>query len=592
MKIKSIEIKYIKGIDHKKLEFNELIPNKPHILVAPNGFGKSSFAVAFDSMNTRRIVLAKNDIHKNNEAHNPEIKIDVENEDGSVSSLFADQYTNTIATKFDIFVINNKLEAKAKGRNLGGFTTTKASMEVPPIILIDNVPEKIKLAYSIRQAKDTFGSNGKILPNITRILYNPSVFLKIYENADLDLNKFTQVRIPEKINQFISDTNEQSGNSEEIKAWIASHKISSLMQLAPLKGLSSIIKTSNIEGFSSVVDCYLAAIQLGEIYKSDPTVFKKAIQYQIYLGEKQRYTDLIEQFNSTWLDMFLVESRNKRQLEVKFPEAHHISNGERDVLSFVFLLQKAKQKLKKENGILILDEIFDYFDDANLITFQYYIIKFIEECKNEGKNIYPMILTHLNPIFFEHFYFDKHKLKVHFLDKKDNSITPSLKKLIRERDKQDSTLKNDISKYHFHYNPNGINKADEFETLAIRRMWGDSNSYYEFVHDEARKYIEGEADYDPLAVCCSVRIKTEELVYNKILDLEQQAEFLNKHRTIDKLDYASSIAVDVPDTCFLLVPLHSKAMHWNLNRDIISPIVVKLENLTIKYLIKGLYSLT
>ena len=47
--IKSIEINKVKGIDNLKLELN-LIPNKPSIFVAPNGFGKSSITIAFDSI--------------------------------------------------------------------------------------------------------------------------------------------------------------------------------------------------------------------------------------------------------------------------------------------------------------------------------------------------------------------------------------------------------------------------------------------------------------------------------------------------------------------------------------------------------------
>ena len=45
MKIKSIEIENIKGISHAKYDLG-IIPNKPNLIVAPNGFGKSSFATA------------------------------------------------------------------------------------------------------------------------------------------------------------------------------------------------------------------------------------------------------------------------------------------------------------------------------------------------------------------------------------------------------------------------------------------------------------------------------------------------------------------------------------------------------------------
>ena len=61
-KLKVIEIENIKGISQRKFELN-IIPNKPSILVAPNGFGKSLFATAFNSMNNSRIKLHDDDLH-------------------------------------------------------------------------------------------------------------------------------------------------------------------------------------------------------------------------------------------------------------------------------------------------------------------------------------------------------------------------------------------------------------------------------------------------------------------------------------------------------------------------------------------------
>ena len=62
--IEKIQITNIKGIgDNTKnstYEF-ELRPNRPHILVAPNGFGKSSLATAFNRLRPTKIVLEKND---------------------------------------------------------------------------------------------------------------------------------------------------------------------------------------------------------------------------------------------------------------------------------------------------------------------------------------------------------------------------------------------------------------------------------------------------------------------------------------------------------------------------------------------------
>jgi predicted ATP-binding protein involved in virulence len=66
MKIKSIAIENIKGIQSENFTL-DLIPNKPNILVAPNGFGKSSFAIGFDALRTNKIELDDKHYFDNND---------------------------------------------------------------------------------------------------------------------------------------------------------------------------------------------------------------------------------------------------------------------------------------------------------------------------------------------------------------------------------------------------------------------------------------------------------------------------------------------------------------------------------------------
>lgn len=50
-RIKKIEIKNIKGFKNYQFSPNQyLIPNKPNLFVAPNGFGKSSITTAFNAL--------------------------------------------------------------------------------------------------------------------------------------------------------------------------------------------------------------------------------------------------------------------------------------------------------------------------------------------------------------------------------------------------------------------------------------------------------------------------------------------------------------------------------------------------------------
>ncbi len=132
--------------------------------------------------------------------------------------------------------------------------------------------------------------------------------------------------------------------------------------------------------------------------------FKKACKYQLYLWEKEEYKDIIKSFNSTRLDIKPKEDK-KKGLIVEWPKAHEISNGQRDILSFIVLLLKARRSFHKRNCILIIDEVFDYLDDANLISFQYFITNLIDTMKEAGKNFFPLLMTHLDPVFFNHFCF-------------------------------------------------------------------------------------------------------------------------------------------------------------------------------------------
>ena len=74
MKIKSIHIKNVRGLGDHKVEL-KMIPNKPSILVAPNGSGKSSFAFAFQWLNRLRMKLNKDDAHMGNENNKPSMII-------------------------------------------------------------------------------------------------------------------------------------------------------------------------------------------------------------------------------------------------------------------------------------------------------------------------------------------------------------------------------------------------------------------------------------------------------------------------------------------------------------------------------------
>jgi len=138
MIINSIEIRNVKGLDNKVFNL-DLASNKPNILVAPNGFGKSSFAIAFDSLKSNKIELSKNNLHKDNPTNKPYLALKLDTGD----TLIADENQNSITNFFDVFVINNQIEPKSKVQSFNGRTVTKASLDIHPTVLVSTIPEKL-----------------------------------------------------------------------------------------------------------------------------------------------------------------------------------------------------------------------------------------------------------------------------------------------------------------------------------------------------------------------------------------------------------------------------------------------------------------
>src|SRR5690606_27092735 len=154
-------------------------PNKPSLLVAPNGFGKSSFAAAFNSMNNRRINLSEDDFHAEDETLAPRIYIEYERPDNSIATLEATATTNTISSELDYFVINNPTKPKGIG-NLYG--RPSATLEIKDVVLVDRIPNNVQFGNQYRAAQQRFGQNARVLPNPNAALGNLKLVEKLSYN--------------------------------------------------------------------------------------------------------------------------------------------------------------------------------------------------------------------------------------------------------------------------------------------------------------------------------------------------------------------------------------------------------------------------
>lgn len=577
-KIQSITIENIKGIDKKVFNL-DIIPNKASVLVAPNGFGKSSLAIAFNSLNRDKIKLKDDHYHKNDPNLVPKISLSIE-KCGSLTTLEADNSKNEISKDFSCFVINSQLYARGKGSQYGRATAT---LEIENIVLENKVPENKTFNYSLKENQKRFGDNSKVLTNIRQLLGKRTLIVELFEKEEGKKKLFDEAIMAKNqkvINTFIKNINTLPSNKtkDEILIHIGNN-LSELRNITCLKCIADIIKKYEDNEVSS----YLSAIQFIWLYNDDKKGFEKVYEHSKYIIKKAKFKDFLSTFDSTWKKIEAKEERG--QLVVKFPPAKDISNGQRDVLSFVSMLFRAREKLTKPSNILIIDEVFDYLDDANLVAVQYYITKFIDEMKKEGNNIYPLILTHLDPSYFDTLAFSD--LKIYYLNKQQAKKNTNFERLLKAR--KDASIKDAISKYLLHYHTEKINKRDDFRSLGLKETWGEGNNFKNYIEGEVQKYLNDNEDYDPFAVCCTVRVKIEENIYNRLNKDEDKVKFLATHKTREKLDFAESKGVSSPEIYYLLGIIYNNGMHWDDERDNITPIVTTLTNLTIKQMIKEVF---
>lgn len=598
--IKTIEIENIKGIgsgsDAKTFNLN-LIPNKPSLVIAPNGFGKSSFATAFKAMNSEKIKLDKKEYYKELETNLPTLKLKFRREDNTEIDLIATATSNTISSVFDYYVINSPVKAKGVGQNFGGRVNVSASLSIDDIILIDKIPKNVALAYSFTNSKNAFGNCHKILLNLNNIFNCHSLFIELSESENIKiLDRTNNSRVQTRISQFKQRLNKNSSTLSRaaLVGWIKNNEIKFLNETPYVSELAQLVRKFDITfPNDKEVDSYIYAISISEIYLVDKANFKAFCNRKEYEFLKINYATLFEELNTTWVTFCPKETGGK--LILNFPKAHLISNGQRDVLCFMANLEKAKLKLKKRNCILIIDEVFDYLDDANLIAVQYYTTLFIEKFKAENRNIYPLILTHLDPEYFKgHVFGKKHKLKTYYLIKSEASVSEHLIKILKERNKSTSILKADIEKYLLHYHINDINRRADFQRLGLKPTWGEGRNFQNYLDQEVQKFLNDEQEYDPLAVCCGVRVQIEKNVYDLITDTEHKQSFLNQYisGTGDKLDFAERIGVQVNESYYFLGILYNEALHWKDEKDKngnIAPAMGKLKNMTLKRLVKMVF---
>ncbi len=574
-RIDRIAITNVKGIENTVFDVL-LIPNKPTLIVAPNGFGKSSITAAFASLNSKRMELHKDNTHKGDETLKPTLKISYTMQDGTILEKEADDKKNELDEVFGVHVINSQLVSKAKKLKISGNMIVTSAIEVHPVVLIKNIPAAAKFAYSYAASKRDFGTNGKILPNISDLLTDNRLMTRIWNQVDF--SKQGQVGTSKAIKSVKDKLNAAVGSSANIIANTAPEDFEAVGSVDYVCSIVEALKASGLI-YPTEIENVLAALQIADIHAKDKSAFRKAGERSNYLIEKNAYTQTFNSLKGTWQS--IAPKETKEGLVVTFPKANQISNGERDIICFVAQLKKAKLRLKKNKCIIVIDEIFDYLDDANLVACQYYLTQMIAEMRSEGRQIFPLIMTHLNPGFFRNFTFSDQK--VCYLNK-SAVIDRGVERLIIKRG--DKSIEDPVAKFFLHFHHEDMDLSNEFKVLGLPDALSKSSQFANHCGLQLERYIQGK-NFDPLAVCSAVRRRVEALGY-ELIDPEFREEFLLTHKTVAKLEFVQSKGVAIPEIYFLLAVIYNDAMHLRDNQDNFSALGSKLGNLTIKHMIATL----
>lgn len=580
--IKSISVENVRGISSRKHVFEtpDMLGNKFHLLVAPNGFGKSSLAAAFDSLKPRSLKIHPSLLHQDNAANMPKLEV-VYTDEGVEKTVKADDTCNEISKVFSVSVINSKLRPRAVAKTgFNQFAKPTASLIIEPITLVEKVPSRPGNDFAASGFKQAFGTAGKILPNIQDFLANDLLLGRILSLPDLV--KFGQKKVWKLIEPIVAAINSQTGTATQLLDWTEKNKLVEFKAISELVALAELF-----EGFSrlSEVERFLAAYQFAKAHADDAKALAEHHAWRSYLVGKTRCIDLLAAVNSnpSWINVSVLET--KGQLIAEFPVATKMSNGQRDLLVFVAQLMKAEFDLTGERAILVVDEVFDYLDECNLLAAQFYVTRFVDRFKTNGAEIFPLFLTHLNPDVFKHSILGLGKgdiRKTHLLDKaSDSSRRVGIAAMVRVR--EDAALKPFIGKHFFHYHPQNCDQVALFKTKNLKETWGKSHDFYTYVFGEFAKYRAGAADTDYVAACVAARIAIEKHAFDQ-LEPTDKTRFTDEFAkgTVEKLDFVEQLGMKVPDSHRILGLLYNDMLHHKEQFDYISAIVSKMKNPAIR----------
>lgn len=590
--ITNITIKNIKGFGDPATSIDlELKPKKVNMLYAPNGSGKTSIATAFASLLPRSLKVKKDNMYHKDETLDAELHLTL---DGVI--LVADKSKNEIGSKLAVHVINAGVMPGTTQHNTGSYTTVAGYLDIEDIELVSKIPDVVEPEYKITDIRKTFGANGKVLPTLS--IFQDKQFWMVVENYGKLLYTFNSAKSRKKLIEDVRiKINGLKGTAKAIIANIPDVWFSILE--------TNTVYAQIIASFSRFIDGdtpfdrYVFVYQLLCFWGKNKAVVRKANQRTHYDLYKQNVDWNLSLLDQTWKQIHSEEKEGK--LIVHFPQADEISNGQRDILTFVSEMLKFKAVVNDgKNHLLLIDEVFDYLDDANVIAAQCFLSGLL---KDGNQNLYLCVLTHLNPYSFKNYIFSDDKVNHVYLFKSIPAASPQMKAFIAFRQGLDRTdavqdaLYVKLSHDLFHYNPVVVDYSSEIAAISsipnLRPTWGRTAVLHGVLISEVNNYLSGANAYDPYAVALAVRLRIEKIMYDKLPTQVLKDGMVNTKETKGKMQYCALAGYEMPDVFNIANAIHNDSDHlsYNItnNKFIEKAMVYKLQNRSIQSLIKNLF---
>lgn len=580
--ITNITITNIKGFGTTDNSIDiELNPNRINIVVAPNGFGKSSLATAIRciSNNNRRLIVEKDDKFKKDESLSSSITIRLDD-----NTIVADVNQNGIAKELNCIVINSRVGANVLTQRIGTYTRSKGYVDIEDIE-VTRIVKRPTRKYKVSELQRIFGVNGRIVIKDISNLFANYKFLSAIPKLYPALDKFKAQMREDLVDEIWNKLKVLKG---DIISQINDSFFNNIEADPYYQEALSIL--SHYLTFNSKLDTFQIFFQLDKLYQNHKSELTELSHWANYEEYKRRLEDSIQRFNtSTWAHAEMHET--KGNLVIKFPKADELSNGQRDILTFITQLIIANSKLSNtKKNLVIIDEVFDYMDDATQIAAQYYLSKMLNLDKG---NIYLIMLTHLDPNNFRSYIFNKRKINIQYLSKSNIAISDSMRAFIAFRDDKqtDKDLKDKLSRYFFHYHPEpNIDLTCENipNVNNLKKTWFKLETFKTYIIGELNKYLSEEEDYDPYAVCFALRFGIEKQVYISLANEDEKREFIETPKTEKKLEFAENHNAMHSDSFHILAAIYNDAEHsTDYTKD--KRCILKLQNKVIRDIIKTIF---